>query len=75
MLGAVVRTDDPELTVLAEYTPDLRSPWSPLAANPAGVKSPDQTNVAAGCERRDFVIPPGPEGRGFVRLRAVYLRP
>lgn len=75
MLGAIVRTDDPELTVLAEYTPDLRSPWSPLAANPAGVKSPDQTNVAAGCERRDFVIPPGPEGRGFVRLRAVYLRP
>ena len=73
VLSAVVRTEDPALRVIAQYTPNLLSPWEDFAGDPAGVASADQSGVAPGCERRDFVMPAGSGPRAFMRLKCIYL--
>ena len=72
-LNAIVRMDDPRLTIVAQYATNLPGPWTNVPSHPAGIQSSDQSGVGAGCERRDFLMPVGPDPRGFMRLNVVYL--
>jgi hypothetical protein len=74
-LAAVIRTNDPQLSVLGQVTTNLTSLWSDLTTNPYGVPSASQTNVPFGCERRDFSIPTEMDPVKFIRLKAIYSAP
>jgi hypothetical protein len=67
ILTAVVRTNDPSLSVVGTASTSL-SKWDPLPINPSGTPSETQTGVPYGWERRDFAIPTGIERAGFLRL-------
>jgi hypothetical protein len=66
VLTAVIRTNDPNLSVLGKTSIDLVN-WSDLALNPAGVAAVDQTNLPANTQRREFTLPGGDPKR-FLRL-------
>ena len=72
-LNAIVRMDDPRLTIVAQYATNLPGRWTNVPSHPAGIRSSDQSGVGAGCERRDFLMPVGSDPRGFMRLNVVYL--
>jgi hypothetical protein len=74
-LVAVIRTNDPKLSVFGQTTTNLISIWSNLTNNPYGVPSASQTNVPSGCERRDFSISTDNYPAKFIRLKAVYSLP
>jgi hypothetical protein len=66
-LSGIVRTGDPKLTVLGEYTTDLKNgPW--ISANLT--LDPNQAGLATGFQRQLLSIPSQPgENRKFLRLR------
>jgi hypothetical protein len=66
-LDAMVRTHDPKLSILGEWTSDLKNgPWTPVNLS----VHPTQTGPGAGFERRFFSIPIQPgETQKFLRLR------
>jgi len=69
-LPAIVRTNDPGLTIFGETATDLvNGPWSTAGLSVAA--DPDQTGVPSGCERRRFSLPPGSGARQFLRLKAI----
>jgi len=74
-LVAVIRTNDPKLSVFGQMTTNLISPWLTFTNYPYGVPSASQTNVPAGCERRDFSISTDTYPAKFIRLKAVYSLP
>ena len=69
LLTAVIRTNDPSLTVVGQTSIDLVN-WSDLTVNPVGVAAADQTNLPAGTERREFTLPGGDPKR-FLKLQIV----
>ena len=72
VMEAVVRADDPALTVVAESSGNLAAAvWSAQGITVEGVaQGIPQDGVPAGCERRVFKVSAAGEAR-FLRLRAV----
>jgi hypothetical protein len=71
VLAAVVRADDPSLTVMAESSGNLGGVWSVQGVAAAGAaEGVPQDGVPAGCEKRVFSVPATGDAR-FLRLRAV----
>lgn len=66
ILTAVIRTNDPNLSVLGKTSINLVN-WSDLAVNPAGVAAADQSGVPANTQRREYTMPGGDPKR-FLRL-------
>ncbi|MBU6182732.1 MAG: lamin tail domain-containing protein [Verrucomicrobia bacterium] len=67
-LTAIVRTDDPALTVTGESVASLDGIWTSLGN---GTVSGNQTGVGPGLQRREFSTPMDGTKK-FLRLRAVY---
>lgn len=65
-ITAVVRANDPALTVTAESSTDLASAWT---TGIEGTRAGDQSGVAAGFERRIYSADIGGNPRGYLRLR------
>ncbi|MEI8386675.1 MAG: hypothetical protein WCG76_03655, partial [Verrucomicrobiota bacterium] len=68
-LTAVVRTNDPTLTVTGQWTSNLASQVSWSSTGVQSEASANQTGVAAGFERRVFSIDRGASTQTFMRLR------
>ena len=66
-LTAVVRTNDPLLTVIGQSSTDLIT-WTDLINNPSGTPSASQAGAPFGCNRRDFTIPIDEDVKKFLRL-------
>ena len=67
-LTAVVRTNDPTVTVSAQTSTNLFS-WSDLVTNRFGLPAADTNGVPAGCQRRVFETPIQEEPRKFLKLK------
>lgn len=67
-LSAIIRTNDPNLTITGQSAFSLSGPWSDLAVNPQGLPSANTTNVPEGCERRIFSVDRGANAKLFLRL-------
>jgi len=70
-LTAVVRTNDPAITVFAQTNNNLSLPssWVDLATNRLGTPSAITNDVPAGCQRRVFEVPTQGEARMFLKLK------
>ena len=66
-LTAVVRTNDPAVTVSAQTSSNLYT-WSDLASNRFGLPAANTNGVPAGCQRRVFETPIQGETRKFLKL-------
>jgi hypothetical protein len=66
-LTAIVRTNDPLLTVIGQSSTDLIT-WTDLVNNPSGTQSFSQADTPSGCKRLDFMIPIGEDVKKFLRL-------
>ncbi|MBJ7326406.1 MAG: hypothetical protein JHC52_03570 [Chthoniobacterales bacterium] len=73
-LTAIVRTNDPLLTLVGQSSTDLMT-WTNMATNPFGTPSASQTNVPFGCNRRDFTIPIDLDVKKFLRLKITGFSP
>lgn len=70
VLVAVVRTDDPDLSVYGEFVASvLDFGDAEKTAEVEAIMSPDQTGVPAGCQRWQFRISMSGRSQGFLRLR------
>ncbi len=71
VLTAIVRTDDPALTVVGEVAADLASfSFSNSVVNISGSgEGISQTGVPAGCERQEFRTGTARNSKLFIRLR------
>jgi hypothetical protein len=68
-LTAIVRINDPFLTVVGQSsTTDLIS-WINLVNNPSGTPSANQAGAPTGCKRLDFTIPISADLKKFLRLK------
>jgi hypothetical protein len=67
-LTAIVRTNDPLLTVVGQSSTDLIT-WTDLVNNPLGTPSFSQADAPSGCKRLDFTIPIGEDLKKFLRLK------
>jgi len=70
-LTAIVRTNDPALTITGETVSALSDSWTTLGN---GTASGDQSGVTTGLERRTFTTP-ADGTKKFLRLRAIYTQP
>jgi hypothetical protein len=66
-LTAIVRTNDPNLSVVGQTGNNLSS-WNTNGVS--NTVSANQTNVASGCQRRVFSVDRGTNARQFLRLKA-----
>jgi hypothetical protein len=68
-LTAILRVDDPAMTVRGESSVDFSTPSTPWRSDDVGsLPSADQTGVPNGCERRIYHTPTGNDVRKFLRL-------
>jgi hypothetical protein len=74
---AIVRIDDPALTVIGETTDDLSvGPWTSVGVTTAGAaQGVDQTGVPAGTERLVYSVVRSVETKKFLRIRTVLAIP
>jgi autotransporter-associated beta strand protein len=72
-LTAVVRTNDPGVTVWAQTSTNLLSPtaWIDLATNRLGTPSTNTNGVPAGWQRRVFEAPIQGEAMMFMKLKVI----
>jgi hypothetical protein len=68
ILTAVVRTNDPSLSVVGQSSTDLIT-WTDLVNNPSGTQSSSQDGEPSGCKRLDFTIPISEDLKKFLRLK------
>ena len=71
-ITAIVRIDDPELTVEGETTDNLTTgPWTTVGVTVEGAgDGVDQTGVPEGCERKVFSVERDGDTEKFLRLKA-----
>ena len=71
VLTAIVRVDNPKLSVVGEAVTDLGNYASGTAVTPVNGSSAgvDQTGVPAGCERQAFTVAQGGDLKKFLRLK------
>jgi hypothetical protein len=71
VLTAIVRLDDPKLSVFGEVVTSLANYGTPAATTMIdGADAADQTGVPAGHKRQTFTVPQGADSRKFLRLKA-----
>jgi hypothetical protein len=72
VITAIVRTDDPNLTVVGEAVTNLGNYASGTSVvEVQGVDAADQTGVpVVGAKRRSFSIAQGSDAKKFLRLKA-----
>jgi autotransporter-associated beta strand protein len=71
VLTAIVRTDDPNLTVVGEAVTDLENYTSGNSVvEVPGVDAADQDGVPVGCKLRTFSVEQGSDAKKFLRLKA-----
>jgi len=72
-MTAIVRINDPAVTVLAQTNTNLSSSssWVDLAANRFGTPSANTSGVPAGCQRRVFEAPIQGEAMMFMKLKVI----
>jgi hypothetical protein len=66
-ITAIIRTNDPALTVTAEHTNNLTT-WTPIGNGT--ITGVDQTGCPPNHERRAYSVPIGTDTKKFLRLRA-----
>ena len=71
-LTAVVRTDDPKLTITPRATTSLVGAWDYPVATAGAAQSVNQANVAVGCERKVFTLDRSTNTKIFIRLETGY---
>jgi hypothetical protein len=70
-ITAIVRTNNPNLTVLGQAVTNLPNYASGTSIVGADVAADaDQTNVTNGCERQVFSVEQGTDAKKFLRLKA-----
>ena len=71
VIRAIVRTDDPNLTVVGEAVTDLENYTSGNSVvEVPGVDATDQDGVPVGCKLRTFSVEKGSDAKKFLRLKA-----
>ena len=71
VITAIVRTDDPNLTVVGEAVTDLENYTSGNSVvEVPGVDAADQDGVPVGCKLRTFSVEKGSDAKKFLRLKA-----
>ena len=71
VLTAIVRTDDPKLTVVGEVVTNILDYGTAGSITTVqGVDAPDQTGVPAGCKRQSFTVQKGTDSKKFLRLKS-----
>jgi hypothetical protein len=71
VLTAIVRVDDPKLSVFGEVVTSLANYGTQAATTMIdGADAADQTGVPAGHKRQTFTVPQGADSRKFLRLKA-----
>ena len=71
VITAIVRTDDPNLTVVGEAVTNLGNYASGTSVvEVQGVDAADQAGVPVGCKLRSFSIAQGSDAKKFLRLKA-----
>jgi hypothetical protein len=71
VITAIVRTDDPNLTVVGEAVTNLGNYASGTSVvEVQGVDAVDQAGVPVGCKLRSFSIAQGSDAKKFLRLKA-----
>jgi len=71
-LTAVVRTDDPKLTVTPKATTSLGSTWSYPVTTTGALQNVSQANVPVGCERKVFTLDRSNNTKVFIKLETGY---
>jgi hypothetical protein len=71
-LTAVVRTDDPKLTITPRATTSLGGVWDYPVATTGAAQSVSQANVPVGCERKVFTLDRSTNTKIFIRLETGY---
>jgi hypothetical protein len=71
VITAIVRTDDPKLTVVGEVVTNIADYGTAGSITTVqGVDTPDQTGVPAGCKRQSFTVQKGTDSKKFLRLKS-----
>jgi len=72
VITAIVRVDDPNLTVEGQAVTDLANYASgtSIVTVPGSAVGVDQTNVPSGCQRKTFTVAQGADAKKFLRLSA-----
>jgi hypothetical protein len=72
VITAIVRVDDPKLTVEGQAVTDLANYASgtSIVTVPGSAVGVDQTNVPSGCQRKTFTVAQGADAKKFLRLSA-----
>jgi hypothetical protein len=71
-LTAVVRTDDPKLTITPKATTSLGSTWNYPVTTAGALQSVNQANVPVGCERKVFTLDRSTNTKVFIKLETGY---
>jgi hypothetical protein len=71
-LTAVVRTDDPKVTITPRATTSLGGAWDYPVATTGAAESVNQANVPVGCERKVFTLDTSTNTKVFIRLETGY---
>jgi len=71
-LTAVVRTDDPKLTITPRAANSLVGAWDYPVATAGAAQSVNQANVPVGCERKVFTLDRSTNTKVFIRLETGY---
>jgi hypothetical protein len=71
-MTAVVRTDDPKLTITPRATTSLVGAWDYPVATTGAAQSVSQADVPVGCERKVFTLDRSTNTKVFIRLETGY---
>jgi hypothetical protein len=71
-LTAVVRTDDPKVTVTPRATTSLGGAWDYPVATTGAAQSVSQADVPVGCERKVFTLDRSTNTKIFIKLETGY---
>jgi hypothetical protein len=71
-LTAVVRTDDPKLTITPKATTSLGNTWNYPVTTTGALQSVNQTDVPIGCERMVYTLDRSANTKVFIKLETGY---
>lgn len=71
-LTAVVRTDDPKLTITPKATTSLDNTWNYPVRTTGALDNVSQANVPVGCERKVFTLDRSTNTKVFIKLETGY---
>jgi hypothetical protein len=71
-MTAVVRTDDPKLTITPRAASSLVGAWNYPVATAGAAQNVSQANVPVGCERKVFTLDRSTNTKVFIKLETGY---